>query len=129
MGLSPHAQFGAAHLRNLIADVLARPYRAFSFRGVAPAGVIDQVPGAVLASEIATIPAAQCVLCSGAFEVYWARASQIPFALQEIGRLREITFRAAGEGSGKPADIDTYDSHYLHLFVWDAHASCIVGAY
>ncbi len=49
--------------------------------------------------------------------------------LQEIGRLRELTFRAVGEGSGKSADIDLFDAYYLHMFVWDAQANAIVGAY
>ena len=43
--------------------------------------------------------------------------------------MRELTFRAAGEGSGKASDIDLFDSWYLHLFVWDAQAGSIVGAY
>jgi hypothetical protein len=49
--------------------------------------------------------------------------------LQEIGRLREITFRAVGEGTGRSADLDAFDPHYLHLFVWDREASRIAGAY
>src|SRR5260221_6773043 len=58
-----------------------------------------------------------------------ARAEQIPWCLQEIGRLRELTFRAAGEGTGKTSDVDLFDAYYLHLFVWDAQAQSIVGAY
>jgi putative hemolysin len=53
----------------------------------------------------------------------------MPWCLQEIGRLRELTFRAAGEGTGKASDIDLFDTYYLHLFVWDAKAEAIVGAY
>ena len=62
-------------------------------------------------------------------KVYIARAAEIPSVLTEIGRLREITFRAAGEGTGKALDLDRYDSHYLHLFVWNEHAKEVVGAY
>jgi putative hemolysin len=61
--------------------------------------------------------------------VYWAHATQICGVLQEIGRLRELTFRAVGEGSGNSSDIDAYDAYYLHLFAWDAQANAIVGAY
>src|SRR6185503_10042881 len=57
---------------------------------------------------------------SGDLEVYLAAASQIPQTLREIGRLRELTFRAAGEGTGKSLDLDRFDGHYLHLFVWHA---------
>jgi putative hemolysin len=43
--------------------------------------------------------------------------------------LRELTFRAVGEGTGRCSDIDLFDAFYLHLFVWDAHAALIAGAY
>jgi len=49
--------------------------------------------------------------------------------LREIGRLREIAFRAVGEGSNKRRDIDHYDTDYLHLVLWDKEDLEIVGAY
>ncbi|EGT3624932.1 GNAT family N-acetyltransferase [Morganella morganii] len=49
--------------------------------------------------------------------------------MREIGRLREIAFRAVGEGSGKRRDIDKYDSYYQHLVLWDKEQFEIVGAY
>ncbi|MDR2789849.1 MAG: lysophospholipid acyltransferase family protein [Campylobacteraceae bacterium] len=49
--------------------------------------------------------------------------------LHELGRLREIAFRAVGEGSGKRLDLDCYDNYYHHLVLWDAHHLDIVGAY
>jgi putative hemolysin len=49
--------------------------------------------------------------------------------LHEIGRLREVTFRAVGEGTGREIDLDRFDSTYLHLFVWDRARSAIAGAY
>ncbi len=49
--------------------------------------------------------------------------------MREIGRLREIAFRAVGEGTNKRRDIDTYDSHYYHLVLWDEVDLEIVGAY
>lgn len=66
---------------------------------------------------------------SGSFTVYVASASQVPVILREIGRLREVTFRGVGEGSGKSRDLDRFDSHYLHLFSWDENRKQIVGAY
>jgi putative hemolysin len=82
-----------------------------------------------LVREIAVLPA-NCLLCrSGDLEVYLAAADAIPHTLLELGRLREITFRAAGEGTGKRLDLDRFDSHYLHLFVWHALRQEIVGAY
>ncbi|WP_312624849.1 GNAT family N-acyltransferase [Scandinavium sp.] len=49
--------------------------------------------------------------------------------LRELGRLREIAFRAVGEGSGKRRDLDRYDDDYLHLILWDEADLEIVGAY
>ena len=49
--------------------------------------------------------------------------------LRELGRLREIAFRAVGEGSGQRRDLDRYDDDYFHLLLWDAEALEIVGAY
>lgn len=49
--------------------------------------------------------------------------------LMEIGRLREITFRAAGEGTGKRCDLDEHDSIYHHLIVWNDQKQWISGSY
>lgn len=49
--------------------------------------------------------------------------------LRELGRLREIAFRAVGEGSGKRRDLDDYDDDYCHLILWDREALEIIGAY
>ena len=48
---------------------------------------------------------------------------------RELGRLREIAFRAVGEGSGKRRDIDKYDMDYQHLVLWDPMQLELVGAY
>ncbi|KEY60944.1 lysophospholipid acyltransferase family protein [Serratia sp. DD3] len=49
--------------------------------------------------------------------------------LRELGRLREIAFRAVGEGSGRRRDLDSYDDDYYHLVLWDDDELEIVGAY
>jgi len=49
--------------------------------------------------------------------------------LLELGRLREIAFRAVGEGSGRRLDLDKYDQDYYHLLLWEPQALEIVGAY
>ena len=61
--------------------------------------------------------------------MFLAEASQIPTALREIGRLRELTYRAIGEGTGRQLDLDSFDERYLHLFSWDHKRKQIVGAY
>lgn len=48
---------------------------------------------------------------------------------RELGRLREISFRTVGEGSGKRRDIDKYDMDYQHLVLWDPNQLELVGAY
>ena len=63
------------------------------------------------------------------FAVYLAPADAIPNTLEEIGRLRELTFRAAGEGTGEARDLDRFDPHYLHLFLWHKAAREVAGAY
>jgi putative hemolysin len=61
--------------------------------------------------------------------VYIASAKQIPSVLREIARLREVTFRAVGEGTGAAWDMDVFDRFYQHLFVWNVKKSEVVGAY
>ena len=93
------------------------------------APVAAALPVQAIKADIDALPRRQRLVEHGQFQVYCARADQIGRVLQEIGRLREITYRAAGEGTGRCTDIDVYDSYYLHLFVWDARAQAIVGAY
>ncbi len=82
-----------------------------------------------LRKEIESLPAEQLLFRSGSFAVWLAEAHQIPRTLLEIGRLREITFRTASEGTGNAFDLDRFDSIYLHLFIWDGQEKRIVGAY
>jgi len=82
-----------------------------------------------LVEEVAGLPAENELARQGDLSVYIAAAQQIPCLLQEIGRCREVTFREAGEGTGKPADLDSFDRYYQHLFLWDRPAGCLAGAY
>jgi putative hemolysin len=63
------------------------------------------------------------------FTVYCSPSHAIPAILNEIGRLREITFREVGEGTNSSIDLDEFDLYYHQLFIWDEEASQIVGAY
>lgn len=62
-------------------------------------------------------------------EVFLAKKKDIPNIVQEIGRLREITFRAIGEGTNQSIDLDEFDEFYHHLFLYDTEAQKIAGAY
>ncbi len=82
-----------------------------------------------LAREIIALSPENKLLEQGSFAVYEAGAEQIPHVLHEIGRLREVTFQAAGEGSARMIDLDEFDAHYRHLFAWDHERQQLAGAY
>jgi hypothetical protein len=68
----------------------------------------------------------------GGNEIYIVTAHDSPSIMHELGRLREITFREAGGGTGKETDIDNYDTSehpYKQLIVWDPDAKEILGGY
>jgi putative hemolysin len=103
---------------------LHRLRRASAVVPVAPAVSAD-----TLAREVESLPASARLLHSGAWTVFCFEGESAPEALQEIGRLRETTFRAAGEGTGQSRDLDRYDRYYRHLFVWNHERRAIAGAY
>lgn len=61
--------------------------------------------------------------------VYCTNSKNLPNILNEIGRLRELTFRQVAEGTGKESDLDQYDVHYLHIFIWHRKKQEVAGAY
>ena len=65
-------------------------------------------------------------------EIYVFKADEAPNAMREVGRLREIAFRAAGGGTGKDCDIDEFDggeTPYYQLIVWSPEDCQILGGY
>ncbi len=84
----------------------------------------------IIEAEIEACREAGCrLLQSKNYEVFLAQKTQMPNVIQEIGRLREITYRAIGEGSNKALDLDEFDEYYHHLILWDLDATEVVGAY
>ncbi|MCJ7820997.1 MAG: lysophospholipid acyltransferase family protein, partial [Bacteroidales bacterium] len=69
------------------------------------------------------------LLTSKNYSVIFAPTQTIPRIFEEIGRLRELTFRAAGEGTNRATDIDEFDFYYHHLVIWDTEKVSVVGAY
>ncbi len=63
------------------------------------------------------------------YQTFLSDSKDMPNILKEIGRLREITFREVGEGTGQAIDLDKYDKFYKHLLLWDSQEHKIVGAY
>lgn len=66
-------------------------------------------------------------------EIYTFNAHSSPNLMREIGRIRELTFRSAGGGTGKEIDIDEFDvaedTPYQQLIVWDPKEKEIIGGY
>ena len=84
---------------------------------------------AKLQQEIAQLPASRCLAENSDFAVYLGLASELPNILLEVGRLREITFRGVGEGTGKARDLDSFDEYYWHILLWNKTKQELVGAY
>ena len=96
----------------------------------APKAILDSVHTDLLVDEIVGLRRNnRSLLQSKNYEVFLAQASEMPNVMTEIGRLRETTFRAIGEGTNKATDLDRFDYYYHHLFLWDTTAQEIAGAY
>jgi putative hemolysin len=66
---------------------------------------------------------------TGEFQVFCSPSYCIPSIMNELGRLRELTFRQIGEGTNRSIDVDEFDLYYNQLFIWDSVEKKIVGAY
>lgn len=100
----------------------------FAF-GDQPQPIMADMPKELLRQDVLALDASERLLGLGGFSVFCAVANKLPHVMCEIGRLRETAFRAVGEGTGKAFDLDEFDAHYHHLFVWNEATSEIVGAY
>lgn len=94
---------------------------------IAPIG--KPVEEHLLLQDVESLPAESLVVSHPPFNIYIAKAPQIPHVLEEIGRLRELTFRGVGEGTGLAKDLDEYDLYYSQMFIWDSDNNKIVGGY
>ena len=82
-----------------------------------------------LLDEIRSLPPQSVLAEDTRLRTLCVNGKKFPRILHEIGRLRERTFRATQEGSGKALDIDRFDPHYIHLVLWDEKAKAIAGGY
>lgn len=131
----------AAELADMDVDTLGKYLRSRTYAleasclpdaPVAPATPREAIALAedpqLVREELARIP--QSILFeSGDYRCYLASPADIPHTLRELARLREIVFRAVGEGSGNALDTDIYDTYYKHLIVWNVPKQEIAGAY
>lgn len=95
-----------------------------------PKKIIEETLEELMVQEVETCRKLdKRLLESKNYEVFLAKKEIIPNILKEIGRLREITFRAIGEGTNNPIDLDEFDDYYYHMFLWDNDVNKIAGAY
>ena len=93
--------------------------------------IINKIPREAILSELNKSTYVRKVN-NGDNEIYIITHHNSPNTMLEIGRLREVTFRHAGGGTGKAIDIDEFDTSehpYQQLLVWNTHDQEIVGAY
>jgi putative hemolysin len=118
--------------------LLARRKKAKTFLPIAFRGRVDaraQQPIAhgispdVLAREIENLRSSARLAESADFLVCIGRSNELPSLLLETGRLREITFRSVGEGTGKARDLDAFDEYYSHVLLWNKSNRELAGAY
>ena len=96
----------------------------------APRKIATAIRPELIQEEIIKLREKECrLLQSKNYEVFLAVEKDMPYILQEIGRQREVTFRAIGEGTNNSIDLDKFDTYYHHLFLWDDSEKAIVGAY
>ena len=89
----------------------------------------EPVDPLLLGRELDALAGERMLTRVGNMCLFCAPTSVIPLTMKEIARLREVTFRAVGEGTQLETDSDEYDDLYEHLFVWDAEKQAIAGAY
>ncbi len=80
-------------------------------------------------NEILALPPEALLARQGQFEVYIGDFDAMPGVMHEIGRCREISFRATGGGTLKSLDLSPADEYYKHVFLWDKAERVVAGAY
>ncbi|HYQ59050.1 MAG TPA: GNAT family N-acyltransferase, partial [Draconibacterium sp.] len=126
-------QFGRflrAKTYGMESDIEVRRFFNYALKQqVKPDVIIDPVTVEKIQKEIQGIKANYTLFRLKNYVAYCAPTKQIPNILNEIGRLREITFREVGEGTNRSIDIDEFDLYYHQMFIWDEDEDRIVGAY
>ncbi|MCX6258021.1 MAG: lysophospholipid acyltransferase family protein [Bacteroidia bacterium] len=94
-----------------------------------PDPVADPIPSSEIIREINQVKKDYFLFNSRDYLVICAPSVEMPNIMNEIGRLREITFRDVGEGTNRSTDLDEFDLYYHQLVIWDEKEKKIVGAY
>ncbi len=91
--------------------------------------IIAPVQVEAIEAELRTLPPEACLCSTEEYDIYAAQGKEIPETLKEIGRLRELSFRAIGEGTGRDVDNDEFDAVYYQIVLWHRERREIVGCY
>ena len=83
----------------------------------------------LMLSELEAIREKSFLYSASDYDCYLADYEDIPNLMHEIARLREETFRAIGEGTGKSLDQDEFDKHFKQMILWDKVKQKIAGCY
>ena len=91
--------------------------------------IAEETDRELLVADIENLEKKNQLLDHKEYSVFYGGIGDFPNLILEIGRLREITFREVGEGSGKKYDLDKFDNTYKHLIVWNNEKNELVGSY
>ncbi len=93
------------------------------------APVIAPIDAQKIEAELLALAPEAHLCATEEYDVYVAQGREIPTTLEEIGRLRELAFRAIGEGTGRDHDNDEFDNIYSQIILWSKERREIVGCY
>ncbi len=105
------------------------------YKNPSPSFSADQEPIALpnnkrgLVKEIHAIENDSLLFSNANYQCFLASPERIPQLIRELGRKREESFRAVGEGTNQALDLDEFDYYYKHLILWDKQKCKIAGAY
>lgn len=123
-------RFMRAKTYSMETDIEVKRFFNYSLKPyVKPEPIIEPIPQYIIEKEIQALNADHTLFRLKNYTAYCAPSNIIPNILNEIGRLREITFREVGEGTNHGIDIDEFDLYYHQMFIWDETENRIVGAY
>ena len=120
----------AAYLRSRSYALEANiPVKASEKKEANMEAIAAPVELSLMQAELEAIREKSFLYSSSDYDCYLADYEDIPNLMREIARLREETFRAIGEGTGKSLDQDEFDKHFKQMVLWDKVKQKIAGCY
>ena len=120
----------AAYLRSRSYALEANiPAKAVEQKAVKQETIDAPTDLSLMQAELEAIREKSFLYSTANYDCYLADYDDIPNLMHEIARLREETFRAIGEGTGKSLDQDEFDRYFKQMFLWDTTKQRIAGCY